>query len=91
MSTNQPAQLRLSGLVLFGDSQLLVGLSDARWLRIPLIALPKLKEMDGEARLDCHTIADADALHWPRQGLTFNLTEFWNKALSVEYGDVGPR
>ena len=87
---NVPANLRLSGLVLFGNSELMVGLSDSQWLRIPLAAFPALVALPEDDRLDYRIEADATALGWPRQGLMLKLAEMSSEATSIEDGDEGP-
>ena len=85
-----PAKLRLSGLVLCGDSELMVGLSDSRWLRLPLAAFPQLQAMTEDDQLDYRIGADYSALRWPRHDLTLTLPELCGKAMSVDTGDEGP-
>lgn len=87
LSTN----LRLSGLVLFGDLELMVGLSDARWLRLPLAAFPKVEAMTEEERLEYRIRGDHSALEWPQHDVTLSLPDLTSKATTVETGDEGPK
>ena len=91
MSTNVTENLRLSGLVLFGNSELMVGLSDSQWLRIALSAFPKLEAMGEDEKLDYHIAADYLSLRWLGHSVTLRLSELWSSATSIEAGEDGPK
>lgn len=86
-----PANLRLSCFVLFGDSEFMVGLSDSRWLRLPLAAFPQVQAMTEDEKLDYRMDADRSAIQWPQHGIALSLLDLCSKAVSIESGDEGPK
>jgi hypothetical protein len=91
MNIDIPTNLRLSGLILFGDSELLVGLNNSQWLRVPRAAFPGLTALSGDEWLDFKIEEDYSAFRWPRHNLTLSLSEFYREATSIEDGDEYPK
>ena len=54
--------LRLSGLVLFSDLELTVGLSASRWLRLPLGTFPEIQAMTEDEKVDYRIGVDHSVL-----------------------------
>jgi hypothetical protein len=80
----------LSGLVLVGETQLLVGLSDSKWLRVPLCACPALQDLAGDDLLDYQLTVHRSRLRWPRHGTHLGIHDLAGMAIALEDGHQGP-
>ena len=47
------------------DSELVVELSDARRISVPLVWFPRLLEGSAEARANWELLGDGEGIHWP--------------------------
>ena len=87
---NMTNNLQLSGFVLFGTSQMMVGLENSQWLRIPLAALPALQSLSEDEWCDYRLGANRTELRWPGHDISLSVAELADKAVSVEDGGKGP-
>ena len=85
-----PSSLQLSGLVFFGTSQMMVGLANSRWLRIPLTALPALQNLSEDECFDYRLAANRTQLRWPGRDICLSVHDLADMAISIEDGDKGP-
>ena len=80
----------VSGLLLFGKSEFLVGLNNLNMLRIPLTSFPAVKALSEKQRVGFHFLPDRSGFEWPELGLRLPLSELIQKAVSIEDGTEGP-
>jgi len=85
-----PSRLELSGFVLFGTSQMMVGLVNSQWLRIPLSAFPALRDLSEDEWCDYRLGANRTELRWPGHDISLSVADLADKAASVEDGGKGP-
>ena len=85
-----PSSLQLSGFVLFGTSQMMVGLANSQWLRIPLSAFPALQSLSEDECFDYRLAANRTQLRWPGRDISLSVRELADMAISIEDGDNGP-
>ena len=81
---------KLSGLVLAGETQMLVGLSNSQWLRVPLPACPELRDLAGDDLLDHRLTDHRSRLCWPGHGIDLSVRDLMARAIALEAGDKGP-
>jgi hypothetical protein len=85
-----PNDMQLSGMVLFGTSEMMVGLEKSQWLRIPLTAFPALQNLSEDECLDYRLGANRTQLRWLGSNISLNVLDLANSASSIENGDEGP-
>ena len=91
MSIDISPNIRLSGLILRGRQDVMVGLSDSQWLRIPLDALPELKALSDDELLELHIPENHLSFYWPHFDLSLSVSDFAHAATSIEDGSAGPK
>ena len=77
-------------MVLFGTSEMMVGLASSQWLRISLSAFPLLQSLSEDELLDYQLEGNRTYLHWRGTEITISLQDLANSATSIEDGDEGP-
>ena len=82
--------LQLSGFVLFGTSQIMVGLENSQWLRIPLAAFPALQNLHEDEWCDYRLGANRTLLRWPTHDISLSVADLADKATSIDDGGRGP-
>jgi hypothetical protein len=82
--------LQLSGFVLFGISQMMVGLENSQWLRIPLSAFPVLQNLHEDEWLDYRLAANRTRLRWPGRDISLSVRDLASHATSMDDGGKGP-
>ena len=82
--------LQLSGFVLFGTSQMMVGLANSQWLRIPLTAFPALQSLSEDECFDYRIADNRTQLRWPGRDICLSVHDLADMAISIEDGDKGP-
>ena len=90
LSCTPPSSLQLSGLVFFGATDVMVGLANHQWLRIPLSALPALRDLSEDEWLDYRLAANRTQLRWPGRDISLSVGDLADMAISIEDGDKGP-
>lgn len=75
-----PNSLQLSGFVLFGTSQMMVGLENSRWLRIPLTAFPALQNLSEDECFDYRLADNRTQLRWPGRDISLSVCDLADKA-----------
>ena len=88
--TDAPDNLQFSGFVLFGPSQMMVGLANSQWLRIPLSAFPALLSLSEDECLDYRLAANRTQLRWPGREISLSVRDLADKAISIDGGGSGP-
>jgi len=81
----------VSGILLCGESDFLVGLSNLNFLRVPLDSFPAVKALSADQRMDFHILSGHSGFEWPECGIRLTLAELIQKAASIEDGDEGPK
>ncbi len=66
LSWNKPAPEVLTVAVHCDEHNLIVDLSDARTISVPLAWYPRLFDATPDERNDWRLIADGEGIHWPR-------------------------
>ena len=87
---HMPSSLQLSGFVLFGTSQMMVGLANSQWLRIPLTAFPALQNLSEDECFDYRLADNRTQLRWPGHDISLSVRDLADMAISIEDGDKGP-
>ena len=82
--------LQLSGFVLFGTSQMMVGLENSQWLRIPLSAFPDLQNLTEDEWCDYRLGDNRTLLRWPSHDISLSVGDLADNAISIDDGDRGP-
>lgn len=94
MSNDVPIQnlddVEISGLVLFGETQILVGLSNSQWLRVPLSSCGGLGNLSDDNRLDYRLADRRSQLSWPGHGIDLSIQDLTDRAIALEDGDRCP-
>jgi len=85
-----PSSLQLSGFVLFGTSQMMVGLANSQWLRIPRCAFPALQSLSEDECFDYRLAANRTQLCWPGRSISLSVGDLADKAISIDAGGHGP-
>ena len=85
-----PNSLPLSGFVLFGASQMMVGLENSQWLRIPLAAFPALQNLSADECFDYRFANNRTQLRWPSRDISLSLRDLAGMAISIDDGGNGP-
>ncbi len=80
----------VSGILLFGKSDFLLGLSNLNFLRVPLDSFPAVRALSEEQRTAFCFLPDRSGFEWPESGIRMTLAEMIQKAISIEDGDEGP-
>ena len=88
---HMPNSLQLSGFVLFGTSQMMVGLANSQWLRIPLSAFPALQNLSEDECFDYRLADNRAQLRWPGRDISLSLRDLAGMAISIDDGGHGPR
>ena len=88
--THAPDSLHLSGFVLFGTSEMMVGLANSQWLRIPLSAFPALRDLSEGEWCDYRFEANRTELQWPGRDISLSVRDLANEAISIDDGGKGP-
>ena len=88
--THAPDSQQLSEFVLFGTSEMMVGLANSQWLRIPLSAFPALKELTEDESLDYRLVANRTRLRWPGRDISLSVRDLANGATAIDDGGKGP-
>jgi len=82
--------LQLSGFVLFGTSQMMVGLGNSQWLRITIDAFPALQNLSEDEWCDYRLGDNRTQLWWPGHDICLSVSDLADKAISIDDGDRGP-
>jgi hypothetical protein len=85
-----PNSPQLSGFVLFGTSQMMVGLANSQWLRIPLSAFPALRDLSEDEWCDYRLGASRTELRWPGHDINLSVRDLADNAISIDDGGKGP-
>ena len=82
--------LQLSGFVLFGTSQMMVGLANSQWLRTPLSAFPALQNLSEDEWCDYRPAANQTELRWPGHDISLSVADLADNAIAIDDGGKGP-
>jgi len=84
-----PNDTQLSGMVLFGATQAMVGLANSQWLRIPLSAIPGLQNLAEDEWFDYRLADNRTRLRWPGRDISLSVRDLANMAIAIEDGGNG--